>query len=60
MATGIMIVDADKPSHVRVGAWKAEDGIITVTYLGTYPSQSSEVGQAAPEDLAKFILSAFD
>jgi hypothetical protein len=61
MATEIVMVDADEAGHVKVGVWKTEDGMITVTCLGTFPSTTTQLGGSAnaPESLAQMILTKF-
>ncbi len=61
-ASGIVIVENEESEHAKVGVWRTDDdGMITVTHLGTFPSKTTQLGGHAgnPEGLARLILSEF-
>jgi hypothetical protein len=61
-ANGIVIVEKEDSEHVKVGAWSTgDDGMITVAYLGSFPSKTTQLGGhlAHPEALARLMLSEF-
>ena len=63
LVSGIIFSDIEaKPDHAHVGAWREEDGRITVAYLGVFPKQTTHLtvhiggAQQSAEALAKGLL----
>jgi hypothetical protein len=63
MASGLIFSDiATKPDYTHVGAWRDDDGLITVAYLGIFPKQTTMMGveiggmQQSAESVANGLL----
>ena len=63
MGSGLIFSDiATKPNYTHVGAWRDDDGLITVAYLGVFPKQTKMLGldvggaQQSAESIANGLL----
>jgi hypothetical protein len=63
MVSGLIFRDiANQPDHTHVGAWRDDDGLITVAYLGIFPKQTRVMGveiggmQQSAESIANGLL----
>jgi hypothetical protein len=63
MVSGLIFTDiATKPDYTHVGAWRDDDGLITVAYLGIFPKQKKMLGvevgggQQSAESIANGLL----
>jgi hypothetical protein len=57
----LVFIDADRPGHLKIGAWEASGDTVSIAYLGTFPISTQHLGTHAdgPLSLAKLLLSQF-
>lgn len=51
---GVIHVDRDGKTHV--GVYTTSEGMVHVSYLGVFPTKSTQIGESPPHALAQIMV----